>query len=168
MFLILKIKPRFILKSYHMFSEVIMIWFNAFRLLSQIWTVYLSRRVLVYKSAYPCQPLNRWHSCALLQDNYRNIRLSQRLLSVVWQPTYRPPIVIEVYISIYILYDLTYYATITNFHGRDIQQFVLLLAPYYPCFLDNCGLLALGLPSIIRDFALLCLKYTKGSLLSLR
>nr|DAZ76770.1 MAG TPA: hypothetical protein [Caudoviricetes sp.] len=44
----------------------------------------------------------------------------------------------------------------------------MLLAPYYPRFLDNCGMLALGFPSIIRGFVLLCLKYTKGSLLSLR
>nr|DAM79807.1 MAG TPA: hypothetical protein [Caudoviricetes sp.] len=28
----------------------------------------------------------------------------------------------------------------------------MLLTPYYLCFLDNCGLLALGFPSIIRDF----------------
>lgn len=73
------------------------------------------------------------------------------------QLTYRPSIVIEVYITIYILYDLTYYVILTNFHGYDIQQFVLLLTPYYLRFLDNCGLLALGFPSIIRGFVLLCL-----------
>nr|DAV62705.1 MAG TPA: hypothetical protein [Caudoviricetes sp.] len=48
-----------ILKQYYLFSEVSIILFNALRLLSQIGTVYPSKRTLVCKFACSCQPLNR-------------------------------------------------------------------------------------------------------------